>query len=352
MRFSFLRPSGPHAVGSVTHELVDTDRPAFLTSSTRGRRLFLKLWYPAKPGSEPEARPEVIWAQLRGDSSAPVVARALIGMLRHRTSTYASAAFAPTSLASQLVIYNHGMVSFASENTSLMEELASHGYTVISVQHREQLEEFRALGRSQATAEKTAAADLARQISGADAAGKAALAAAYYEASGNTNRIVRERAADTSCVLDRVCEVMAAIPGRPASLPGTEAAHLVGFSVGGAVSTEVAMRDARVLSVTNLDGGTYGTIDVRSLACPCLMMYSQGNAGMNDLLLPDQARRLVAEGTRHLNFHDVAHLVPGLRIAGAVGSADARAFLKYRNETIREFCASIRESALSSSGMR
>jgi hypothetical protein len=342
MRSSIVQPTGPHAVGSVTHELVDADRPACLTSSARGRRLFLKLWYPAERSSGPEARPEMIWAQLRGDSRAPAVARALIAMLRHHTSTYAGATFAAAVTTSQIVIYNHGMVSFASENTSLVEELASHGYTVISVQHREQLNELRTLDRSQASAEKAAAANLARRISGAEAGGRASLAAEYYEACGNTNRIVRERAADTSFVLDRASEILAAIPGYPVSPPGTHAAHLVGFSVGGAVSTEVAMRDVRALSVTNLDGGTYGTIDVRSLARPCLMMYSQANAGMNDLLLPAQARRIVAEGTMHLNYHDVAHLVPGLRIFRAIGSADPRAFLVHRNETVRAFCAHVR----------
>jgi hypothetical protein len=34
--------------------------------------------------------------------------------------------------ASPLAIYNHGLISFTAENTSLMEELASHGYTVLA----------------------------------------------------------------------------------------------------------------------------------------------------------------------------------------------------------------------------
>ena len=60
---SFLDPSGPFGVGSITTELADKARPAHLLSDTAGRRLWLKLWYPAERGTGAEY--ERIWQELR-----------------------------------------------------------------------------------------------------------------------------------------------------------------------------------------------------------------------------------------------------------------------------------------------
>jgi Platelet-activating factor acetylhydrolase, isoform II len=45
------------------------------------------------------------------------------------------------------VIYNHALISFASENRSLAEGLASDGFIVLGVEHVEQLAEWQLLNR-------------------------------------------------------------------------------------------------------------------------------------------------------------------------------------------------------------
>jgi pimeloyl-ACP methyl ester carboxylesterase len=241
-----------------------------------------------------------MWAQLRTDPAVPLPVRILLKCLRHTTSTYARGRFSPRVRSSRLIVYNHGLVSFASENTSLR---------------------------------RTAAL---KEAKGPE---RARLAVEYYAASPNTNRIVVERSADTSFVLEHVGAVLEQIPGRDLGSIDTSSAHLVGFSVGGAVATEAARSDPRVASVTNLDGGMYGTLGRAEIGQPYLMMYSAANDGMNDALLPSGARRFVGEGTGHLNYHDVAGLVPGLRLLGAIGRTDPRSFLRQRNQIVREFCA-------------
>ena len=46
-------PDGRYGVGTVETTLVDEGRPSFLSSSTKSRRLFVKVWYPVdrKSGS-------------------------------------------------------------------------------------------------------------------------------------------------------------------------------------------------------------------------------------------------------------------------------------------------------------
>jgi dienelactone hydrolase len=332
---SFLVASGPFGVGSVTRELIDRDRPSHLLSDTVGRRLLLKLWYPAERGTGTED--ERIWQELRNDARTPVPVRVLLKCLRARTSTRSNGRFVVRAPTSSVVVYNHGLVSFAAENTSLMQELASHGFAVVAIQHAEQLAEFRALSRAESAEKKTVDAELAQRLKAATKTERPKLAVEYYNASTNTNRVVVERAADTSFVLNRIEDVVAKIPGVRTNAIDTSSARLIGFSVGGAVATETAKRDARARSVVNLDGGMQGTLDAKGLRQPYLMLYSSVNDGMNDELLPLHAQRLAPADTAHLNYHDIAGLLPVLRLARVTGRTNPRLFLEQRNRIVRDF---------------
>ena len=332
---SFLDPSGPFGVGCVARELVDRDRRSHLLSDNSGRRLFVKLWYPAERGTGTES--ERLWEELRSDARTPALVRLLLKGLRARAAARPNARFVARAPVSSLVVYNHGLISFAAENTSLMQELASHGCTVVALQHAEQLAEFQALRRAESAEKRKADADLMRRLKGSTMAERPKLAVEYYRASTNTNRVVVERAADTSFALDRIGEVVAAIPFARESSIETSSAHLVGFSLGGAVSTETAKRDLRARSVVNLDGGMYGTIDATGLRLPYLMLYSSANDAGNDELLPGHAQRLAPADTAHLNYHDIAGLVPILRYVRVTGRTNPRAFLERRNRIVAEF---------------
>ncbi len=334
---SLPHPNGPLPVGSITLELQDPGRPRHLMSAAQSRKLLLKLWYPARPA--PGATTERLWKQLRDDGRTSLIARTLLTLIRRRTASHPAAAFATAVQPSCPVIYNHGLISFASENTSMMEDLASRGHVVIAIEHRDQLSELRALNRHQALPRKRLARDLTAKIRRASTAERAGLARRLYEASDNTNRIALERAKDTSLVLDNWASILAAIPGRTACAGEPLKAHLVGYSLGGAVATEVARRDERVAGVVNIDGGLYGSIDAGSVRAPYLMIYSARNDAINDELLPKHAARMTAAGTYHLNYHDVAGLLPPLRWARAIGSADPVAVLEWRNRTVAEFVA-------------
>lgn len=335
------RPTGPHAVGSVCVDLHDPSRPIHLRGSLPGRRLRLKMWYPARLASN--AKPERLWAELDSEPRPPFPVRWMLGLLRRPSHSHAGAACAAAVAGAPVVLYSHGFISFASENTSLMEDLASQGYVVVALRHIAQLEELRALQGSQSVTQRGIARDLERQIVRGSAADRARLARAYYEASSVTAQIVRERAADCRFVLDRLGEVLGAIPGRDTGSKVDDAVdiHLVGYSVGGAVSTEVALHDVRARSIVNLDGGTQGSVDATSLRSPYLMLYSAANEGINDALLPPSVRRACAPGSAHLNFHDLAGLLPSLRWVGALGKTDSRDFLFQRNAQVREFLESL-----------
>lgn len=333
-------PQGPFGVGCITLELTDPSRTAHLLAQEQGRRLALKLWYPAASSS---ARTELVWQSLRDSSRTPAPVRALLSLLRRRTASRKGMAFAPEASGS-VVIYNHGLVSFAEENVSLMEALASEGHIVIAIEHHAQMAELQGLNARQTPDHRRASSALAAELARAAPLDRSALARQYYAASPDTGRIVRERATDTRWVLDQVDVLLGQIPGLPQrATPASDTrplgVSLAGFSLGGAVSVEVALQDSRVCSVMNIDGGTQGSIDAAALPVPCLMLYSEGNAGMNDALLPAATLRWVVPGTRHLNFHDVSGMLPGLRFTRALGTADPLEALRERNLRVCSFLA-------------
>jgi len=148
----FPKPDGPYDVGSVTHRRTDASRPAHILSDRSGRELFLKLWYPADANGEERADDrERIWEQLRGRrSDLPLpLGWMLAALKRDRTYTRPSAPFAIDVHAPRLTVYNHGLISFASENTSLVEVLASHGFVILGGEHAEQLAELQSLNSLQ-----------------------------------------------------------------------------------------------------------------------------------------------------------------------------------------------------------
>ena len=73
------------------------------------------------------------------------------------------------------------------------------------------------------------------------------------------------------------------------------------------------------------------------MAVPYLMMYSSESEGINDALLPKQARSLTVPLTKHLNYHDIALVMPFLRHAGILGKTHARDFIEFRNHEVCDF---------------
>jgi predicted dienelactone hydrolase len=136
---SVLPPTGPYAVGAVTLELVDDARAEIYADGAGApRRFLIQIWYPALPE--------------RGDRRAPwmddagIVAPAIADwldlppfFLDHlelaRTSSYLEAPVDPSGAPYPVLIFSHGWGGFRAQNTFQLQELASHGYVVVGMEH-------------------------------------------------------------------------------------------------------------------------------------------------------------------------------------------------------------------------
>ncbi len=334
-------PNGRFAVGSVSTELVDLNRPRSLVDNEPGRKLFVKIWYPSRQPEKHHVR-EKLWEQLRHQPDLPLMMRWLSRWAaRYDTHTYAEADMATECQSTQIVIYNHGLIGFASENYSLMEELASNGYIAIGVQHIDQLLEYRGLESAVSKSERQEIRQLTSQLQSASGEARQETAVRFYSMAKNTNAIAAQRALDNQFVIANIRTLFGEFGKTGLDLDREWSFSAVGLSLGGAVSMELAKIDSQVSSVVNIDGGLFGDLREQSIEVPCLMIYSEPNNGINGQALLESAGNVtpaVIDGTKHPNFHDISLMFPRfLRFLGATGKADTYSIAQSRNSLVEEF---------------
>lgn len=134
------KPGGPYPVGVRDFELIDASRTGLLGASAgQARRLLVRVWYPARPIAG--AAPRNYFSEAESRSTARGFGELLgfpplLTALRHLpTNAYENAPLRAGLGRLPVVFYSHGYGSFAGMNGRIMEELASHGYAVYSVQH-------------------------------------------------------------------------------------------------------------------------------------------------------------------------------------------------------------------------
>ncbi|MBN1237264.1 MAG: hypothetical protein JXB36_02125 [Gammaproteobacteria bacterium] len=347
---SLPEPGGPYLVGSCSHEMRDFGRATHVLDQNPGRELFIKLWYPADRFASETCTVERLWEQLRSEPDIPGFVRLLLRpAMNMATHSYRGAPYSADAGPPRILIYSHGMISFASENTSLMEHLASRGYTVVSLQHKAQLAELRALQRGQSEKEKQEQKALEREIRASADEQKAALWKRYYGIASNTNRIVAGRSADIGFIVEGMESLLAAVPG----LDGASSAKVIGvigLSLGGAVATEYAKGGGAGAScVVNMDGGIYGTLLDAPIDGQYLMLYSEQNSGTNEAALTVSGTGALSTkaipGTKHLNFHDIAAIYPLMKWLGIIGPASPQDVIEMRNESVSDFVSKVQERA-------
>jgi len=316
-------PSGRYAVGVAASVLT---RPG--PSPDAARSLEIKVWYPATSEGK-GLRFEPVWSDLRRLPEMPAVIRALLAYLgRIKTHSIIGATPDLRGGPHPLVIYNHSLVSFASENTLLMEQLASHGYVVISIRHRDQSAEYAAIQAGIPKPEQARDRELLAQLKTASSRDeRARLSLEQFRNSTGMSAIVRSRAEDSLYVLNHMDRALAGVPGGSHDLASSERFGALGLSLGGAVATELCLLDQRCLATANLDGGLYGIDENRLLTRPYLMIYSQDNVGTNDAFKRTAVsfhEDVLANG-KHLDLHDATVLFPGLKWFGLLGAGSGAA---------------------------
>ncbi|HSL45453.1 MAG TPA: alpha/beta fold hydrolase [Anaerolineales bacterium] len=240
--FALPEPTGSYDVGIQYFHLVDENRiDPFLDTSAQKRELMVKVYYPAKEDDSKSFSsyfhnsPELINSFV-AFYGMPDFAFNHLNLVKTNSKDHLQLSDQQPSYP--VILFSHGAGTTMEVQTSQSEDLASHGYIVVNIDH---------------TYVSAATAFPDRIVS-------------HHEATTNFNTpepaeiITQIMADDSSFVIDRLIEMN---EGKIESIfkgkLDLEKIGAVGHSVGGAVAYNLAINDPRVKATVNLDGVVFLT---------------------------------------------------------------------------------------------
>jgi pimeloyl-ACP methyl ester carboxylesterase len=362
--FDLPSPTGRHPVGTTSWRLTDSSRPETLVDAAgANRQVEVLAWYPAaSPRGElapylREGRPEAAsFASLLG---GPADAFDRLADVRTHARLDAPVAAAPPKLP--LLVFSHGYGSLASAHTALLEDLASHGYIVLSIVHpyeavaatldggrvvsfiddsgkprqayRDVIAEWRLEDETMAAVTQEAGEE-----------GQRRLLREYLSGLQRTHVALRRWVDDTKLVIDRFLAPPREGPAASiAARADSTRIGVFGHSMGGVTAAEFCLADQRCRAGLNLDGiPQYGSMIDKPLSRPFLMVYSArpGRAGASDAIYRRAASpyyRVDVRDTLHLDFSDMMFWGGPLRDRNILGSLAPARVTEITRAIVRQY---------------
>jgi predicted dienelactone hydrolase len=287
-------PTGPHPIGTVSLHLIDGTRDEPWTNGRPNRELMVQLWYPAEPAT---GHPPAPWL-------SPVLARRILtlnpaGNVRLPTTHARQAALVRSGLGPHpVVLYSHGAGLDRGSSTALVEDLASHGYIVLTIDH-------------------TYDAGAVEFPDGRLAIRSSKLITVTDEQAVAVRQADTQFALDQLDTLNRGHNIDAEQRPLPPGLHGAfDLSHvgMFGHSYGGATTAAAMHADPRITAGINLDGALYGPVTTAGLDQPYLLINAEGRDPQQWAWLWPRLRGWHLEihltGTAHLSFTDLQALQP------------------------------------------
>jgi dienelactone hydrolase len=297
-------PRGASAVGTSVHLLVDPSRTyAFEPVRARHREIVVQLWYPCERGAgEPGAYlPDLALLETLQKAHYVDLSEEVLGSWADLlTHSRVRAPLSKTPERLPVLLFSPGFGMTRASYTSLCEELASHGYLVVAMDHPYAGTSLLPDGR---------VLSIADDPRGPEAAGTR----------------VDELAHDASFVLDRLEDTA----GEFASLAARvdrERIGILGHSLGGAAALAAARLDPRFRACADLDGHPFGSAGEKGLARASLVLLNEPEKSKRPP--PEMGRErhevweslakkqpfplylVTLENTDHFTFSDVPFVVP------------------------------------------
>lgn len=199
------------------------------------------------------------------------------------------------------MLFSPGSSEMRSDDTALVEDLASSGFVVIAIDHTHESE----------------------LVQLAD--GRIVHGSFVDTGTASNERALRTRVADVRFLLDqlRIVDRTGPLAGK-LNLAET---GMFGFSLGGATAAATMLADPRLEAGADLDGTIYGTVRSRGLTRPFLSMVEREDGRVDPSVQMLAAHShgpsllLALRGAAHESFTDFVWVKPQLaKIAPAVAS--------------------------------
>jgi dienelactone hydrolase len=261
LRLTLPAPTGPYPIGTVPLHLVDHARQDPWWSTPRPRELMVNVWYPARdtghwpwaPWMSPGALAYYRTEQEQFLSVSPDTPPgqppantpvSLEGVDFPTTHARQGAQVALSARPSPVVLFTPGYGSGREVGTTLVEDLASHGYVVVTMSHTYEAGEVEFPGGRVERGRHDPDNDLTR----------------------DPHEALKIRLADTRFVLDQLAALEGghnpdaerrALPAGLRHSLDLARIGVFGHSLGGALAAQAIALDTRVIAAVNLDGSMF-----------------------------------------------------------------------------------------------
>lgn len=352
-------PTGPSRVATTRWAVVDRDRTDPFSGGSP-RQIEVVAWYPT-PAETGTRAPYVREGprSVRAFATRLGAPDALDDLLTVQTHAFLDGPVV-SGAKYPVLLFSHGYTGVPGAYTTILEELASHGYAVLNIVHpyeataaslrgglvvsmldddgqlrgeiQKVFDEWRR--EDDVMSEVTKTSDRAEQLS---------LLKSYLDTLQTTSVALKRWVDDTRAVVADLPTLSRR------TLQGQLAEHLelsrfgaFGHSMGGVAAGEFCLGEPRCAAVLNLDGiPQYGAMIDRPLNRPLLMVYSArpGRAGASDPIYERAAKpywRADVADTLHLDFSDMA-LWPLLRERRLTGPLPGERVVDEVRVLVREF---------------
>ncbi|MEW1846101.1 lipase [Nonomuraea angiospora] len=290
-------PTGPSPLGTVSLHLVDRARKDPFAGAGRDRELMISLTYPARKVAAypvaPWLPPKAAAEYLRQEGLPPGA------ILLPKTHGHEGAPADRRGGRLPVVLYSPGNDSFRSANTVVVEELASRGYVVATIDHTyDGLVEFPD-GRVVPPAQD----------------------------GGDTGKVIYEqRITDTRFVLDQLAVLNRGgnpdaehrkLPKGLRGLLDLNRVGMFGYSAGGPTVASAMFEDRRIKAGLAMDGPAAGPVVTAGLDRPYMLMTATKAVRTR---IPDLATfwsnlkgwklNITTEGVEHVSYGDLEMIAP------------------------------------------
>ncbi|MNB80685.1 isoform II [compost metagenome] len=262
--FTMPGPTGSYATGTIARELTDEAREETLSVETGDkRRLMVNIWYPVDQreaaGKNKEHYPSAVGEAISLVFGLPgQLFSHVTGVKAHVT---AGAAVSAAEARYPVLLFSPGIRSTRFQSMTAVEELVSHGYIVVGIDHPY-------------TSAKVTFEDGESVFYVPDPEFDTSAGLYDYNVTG-----IGIRAADASYVLDTLAQWDMHDPaGLLQGKLDLDRVGIFGHSYGGATTAEALAQDKRFKAGVSLEGGFWGEVAHTGLQQPFMYLMSGNTA--------------------------------------------------------------------------
>ena len=336
------RPTGPYAVGTTSLHFIDQSRPETLGAVPGAHREFMvRVWYPAVPARG--SRPIPYWEKAN-----------IIGPLRvedfhawglkwvprffynhfslMKTNSYPDAPIAGGQSSYPVIVFSPGGGVIHEHNFLHMEELAGHGYIVLSLSHpyeswvvifpdgrvvrANQFKPKKVKTQEEKDRDKRSLELVEKLKKTTSVEERKAIMREFFTLDPDKliDKLLKVRVQDVRFTLDELQRMNSG--ERASAFKGKldlARQGVFGMSLGGATAGQVCLEDNRITAGVNLDGTQFGDLIDSYVNQPFMFMNSGESKEHNDFVydrMKNDTYSVTIAGSSHMDFTDMFFTTP------------------------------------------